>query len=83
MESFGGRLQKRCEDDKSLDNQLYLLSWEPSWHILTFKGYEINDNTYYTIAQDKRTTNQISGVRIDAPDPNRNKETYYGRIEEI
>ena len=40
-------------------------------------------NTYYTIAQDKRSTNQNSGICIDAIDPNGNKETYYGRIEEI
>ena len=59
------------------------MSREPSWHILTFKGYVINGNTYYTIAQDKRSTNQSSGVRIDTTDPNWNKETYYGRIEEI
>jgi hypothetical protein len=59
------------------------LSREPSWHILTFKGYEINDNTYYMTTQIKRSTNQNSGVCIDATDPNRNKETYYVRIEEI
>jgi hypothetical protein len=29
------------------------------------------------------STNQNSGVRIDAIDPNENKETYYGHIEEI
>ena len=60
-----------------------MLSREPSCYILTFKGYEINGNTYYTIAQDKRSTNQNSGVHIDAIDPNENKEIYYGRIEEI
>ena len=60
-----------------------MLSRELSWHILTFKGYEINGNTFYTIAQDKRSTIQNSGVRIDATDPNENKETYYGYIEKI
>jgi len=35
------------------------------------------------IAQDKRSTNQNSGAHIDAIDPNGNKKTYYGRIEEI
>ena len=40
-------------------------------------------NTFYTVAQDKRSINQNSGVRIDATDPNGNKQTYYGRIEEI
>jgi hypothetical protein len=38
---------------------------------------------YYTIAQDKRSTNQNSGVHIDATDTNGNKKTYYGCIEEI
>ena len=53
------------------------------WHILTYKGYEINGKTFYIVAQDKRSTNQNSGVRIDATDPNGNKQTYYGCIEEI
>ena len=60
-----------------------MLFREPAWHLLIFKGDEINGNTFYTIAQDKRSTNQNSGVCIDATDPNGNKETYYGRIEEI
>jgi hypothetical protein len=83
MESFGDWLRKRCQGDESLDDQLYLLSREPSWHILIFNRYEINGNTYYTIAQDERSTNKNSGVRRDAIDPNGNKEIYYGRIEEI
>ena len=56
---------------------------KPSWHILTYKGYGINGNTFYTVAQDQKSTNQNSGVRIDATDPNGIKNTYYGRIEEI
>jgi hypothetical protein len=83
MDSFANWLQKRYQGDESLDVQLYLLSKEPSWHIMTFKGYEINGNTYYTMAQDKRITNQNSGIRIDATNLNGNKKTYYGRIEEI
>jgi hypothetical protein len=50
---------------------------------MTFKGYEINGNTFYTIAQDKRSTNQNNDVRIDATNPNTNKETNYDHIEEI
>jgi hypothetical protein len=34
------------------------------------------------MAQDKRSTNQNSGVCIDATDPNGNKKTYYSRIED-
>ena len=55
----------------------------PSWNILTYQEYEINGNTFYTIAQDKKSTNQNSGVRMDATDNNGNKNTYYGYIEEI
>ena len=50
---------------------------------MTFKGYEINGNTFYTIAQDKKSTNQNSGVRFDAATENGQKVTYYGYIEEI
>jgi hypothetical protein len=83
METFGGWLQKECESDQNIDEQLYLLARQPSWHILMYKGYEVNGNTFYTIAQDKRSNNQNSGVSLDATDPNGNKHTYYGRIDEI
>ena len=36
--------------------------------IATYQGYEINGNTFYTIAQDNKSTNQNSGVRMDATD---------------
>lgn len=83
METFSGWLRKECQGDDNIDEQLYLLARQPSWHILTYKGYEINGNTFYTVAQDKRSTNQNSGVRVDATDPNGKRQTYYGRIEEI
>ena len=81
IETFGGWLRKHLRDNDTIDAQLYMLSREPSWHILTFQGYEINGNTFYTLAQDNKSTNQNSGVRIDATGPDGNKETYYGRIE--
>ena len=56
-----------------------MLSQLPSSNIMTFKGYKINGNTYYTIAQDKKSTNQNSGVRFDAA-TKRGKDTYYGYI---
>ncbi|KAK1680600.1 hypothetical protein QYE76_041448 [Lolium multiflorum] len=63
--------------------KLYLLVKQPSSTISTFQGYEINGNTFYTFAQDKKSTNQNSGVRFDAADDNGKKVTYYGYIEEI
>ena len=49
-----------------ISEQLFLLARGPSWNILTYQGYEINGNTFYTIAQDKKSTNQNSDVRVDA-----------------
>ena len=60
MESFSGWLRKECQGDDNIDEQLYLLARQPSWHILMYQGYEINGNTFYTVAQDKRSTNQNS-----------------------
>ena len=68
--------------DTSIEDDLYLLSQLPSSNIMTFKGYEINGNTFYTIAQDKKSTNQNSGVRFDA-ETKTGKETYYGYIQDI
>ena len=76
-------MAQKCQDDENIDEQLYLLARQPSWHVLTYKGYEINGNTFYTVGQDKRSSNQNSGVRVDATDPNGNRQTYYGCIEDI
>jgi hypothetical protein len=83
METFGGWLQAHLRKNRTVEEQLYLLAKTPSSTILTFQGYEINGNTFYTIAQDKKSTNQNSGVRIDATNNNGKKDTYYGYIEEI
>ena len=64
--SFAGWLQTRTMHDASIEDDLHSLSPLPSSNIMTFKGYEINGNTFYTIAQDKKSTNQNSGVHFDA-----------------
>jgi hypothetical protein len=83
METFGDWLQKNYQGDKTIGDELYLLARQPAWHVLTYKGYEINGNTFYTTSQDKKSTNQNSGVRMDATELNGNIHTYYGHIEEI
>src|SRR3954470_16043346 len=80
--SYSSWLQARTMHDTSIEDDLYLLSQLPSSNIMTFKGYQINGNTFYTIAQDKKSTNQNSGVRFDA-ETNTGKETYYGYIQDI
>jgi hypothetical protein len=81
--TFGSWLQTHLMNNDTVGDQLYLLARLPSATICTFQGYEINGNTFYTIAQDKKSTNQNSGVRFDATDDNEQKVTYYGYIEEI
>jgi len=83
MASFGGWLQRHLTNDTTVGDQLYLLARTPSSTVCTFQGYEINGNTFYTIGQDKKSTNQNSGVRFDAAEDNGQKTTYYGFIEEI
>jgi hypothetical protein len=70
-------------NNNTVGDQLYCLARPLSSTICTFQGYEINGNIFYTVAQDKKSTNQNSGVRFDATDDNGRKETYYGYIEEI
>jgi hypothetical protein len=60
-----------------------MLAKKPSSTILTFQGYEINGNIFYMFVQDKKSTNQNSGVHFDAANDNETKDTYYGYIEEI
>jgi hypothetical protein len=82
--TFGGWLRVLLiNDDITVEKELYLLAKSPSSIISTFQGYEINENIFYTIAQDKKSTNQNSGVRYDATNENGEKDTYYGYIEEI
>ena len=83
MEILGGWLQTHLINNTTVGEQHYMLAKSPSSTILTFQGYEINGNTFYTAAQDKKSTNQNSGVRFDATNDNGQMDTYYGYIEEI
>jgi hypothetical protein len=55
----------------------------PSNTILTYQGYEINGYTFYTRSQDKKSTNQNSGARIEAIYTNGQRNSYFGYIAEI
>ena len=69
--------------DDTIEEQLAWLARGLSILVSTFQGYEINGYTFYTIAQDQKSTNQNSGVCIDAIDNNGKKDRYYGVIEKI
>ena len=51
--------------------------------IMQYEGYEINGYTFYTRAQDEKSTNQNSGVRIVAIRNDENKDSYFGVIGDI
>ena len=68
--NFGNWLQTHLMNNTTVGDELYSLARLPSSTICTFQGYEINGNTFYTIAQDKKSTNQNSDVRFDATDDN-------------
>ena len=77
MDTFVGWLQKHLMHNLDIDDQLFLLARGPSWNILMYQTYEINGNTFYMRAQDKKSTNQNSGVRMDATDNKGKKEIFY------
>jgi hypothetical protein len=83
MATFSGWLRTHLMSDNDVGDQLYMLAKSPSSTISTFQGYEINENTFYTISQDKKSTNQNSGVRFDAATDSGRTDTYYGYIEDI
>ena len=66
-----------------IHEQLAWLARGSANSILMYQGYEINGYTFYTRAQDKKSTNQNSGVRIDAIGHDGNKDSYFGVMEEI
>ena len=56
INTFASWLETHVNNDESIGEQLFLLSKTPSSTIWTYQGYEINGNTFYTIAQDKKST---------------------------
>ena len=79
--------------DDSSSNILRLLAMGPNFNVPTWKGYDINNYSFYTKSQDDRSTVQNNGVTVDgqsdhfcSASDNNPIETcmaYYGVIEEI
>jgi hypothetical protein len=82
LENLPSWLSEQVIGDSTIHPQLALLARGPST-IVKFQAYDLNGYTFYTRDQDRKTTHQNSGVRIDAMDSNNNKNSYYGVIEEI
>jgi hypothetical protein len=83
MENFPSWLSEQVIGESTIHPQLALLARGCSSTIVKFQAYDINGYTFYTRDQDRKTTHQNSGVRIDTMDNNNNKNSYYGVIEEI
>jgi hypothetical protein len=85
MKGFNFWFKKRIHNLSSCtDEGLQNLAEGPLSTVTSYQGYDINDYTFYTLAQDQKCIYQNSGVRIDALDSNDvEKDAYYGQIEEI
>ena len=60
------------------------LARQPASTVVSFQSYDINGYTFYTEAQDKKSTYQNSGVTLEAKSSRDGpKCRYYGVIEEI
>ncbi|XP_028242242.1 uncharacterized protein LOC114420582 [Glycine soja] len=79
--------------DNSVSKRLTLLAIVPNLNVPTWKGYDINNYSFYTKSQDDKSSVQNSGVSVDANsdhfcstsdnNPIRASMCYYGVIQEI
>ena len=59
LDTFARWLRKHLMHNMDIGEQLFLLGRGPFWNILMHQDYEINGNTFYTRAQDKKSTNHF------------------------
>jgi hypothetical protein len=83
IDTFVVWLIRKFMGDSTIDEQLQWLTRGPSIKIMQYQGYEISRNTFYTTAQDEKSTNQNNGVCIDAIGNDGKKDNNYGVIEVI
>jgi hypothetical protein len=86
MQKFIGWLRDRIShsSDTQTSEYLKMLARGPIFTVVTYQGYDINGYMFYTEQQDKKSTHQNSGVRVDAYDgTSQDKNLYYGQIQEI
>jgi hypothetical protein len=86
MRKFIDWLRNRISHSSYTQTSEYLkkLARGPIFTVMTYQGYDINGYTFYTKQQDKKSTYQNSGVRVDAYGARgQDKNIYYGQIQEI
>ena len=62
IDNFVVWLREKLMGDGTIVEQLQWLAKGPSMTIMQYQAYEINGYTFYTRAQDEKSTNQNSGV---------------------
>ncbi|XP_003554943.1 uncharacterized protein [Glycine max] len=91
--SFVNWFRKTIFASDNASKTLSLLAVGPNLNVLTWRGYDINNYSFYTKSQDDNSTVQNCGVTIDAHSehfssaldnhPIRASMPYYGLIKEI
>ena len=78
-----------CSNSAVITDEIRNLAAGPLFTVTRYQAMDINGYTFYTMAQDKKSIYQNSGVRVRAvvddshDDDDMETDTYYGQIEEI
>jgi hypothetical protein len=78
-----------CINNAIITDDIRNLAEGPLFTVTRYQAMDINGYTFYTMAQDKKSIYQDSGVRVRAvvdishDDDDTGTNTYYGQIEEI
>jgi hypothetical protein len=78
-----------CSNNAVITYEIRNLAAGPLLTIIRYQSMDINGYTFYTMAQDKKSVYQNSGVRVRAAvddshdDDDTETDTYYGQKEEI
>jgi hypothetical protein len=77
MRKFIGWLRDQISHSSDTQTSEYLkkLARGPIFTVMTYQGYDINEYTFYTEQQDKKSTYQNSVVRVDAYDATGQEKT--------
>jgi hypothetical protein len=71
------------QDIPTEETMLKMLASRPSSCVTSWQAYDINEYTYYTKENDRRSVAQNRSIHIEAIDPLGMKTTYYGYIQDI
>jgi hypothetical protein len=92
MQGFSRWLQdyvETCSNNVVITDEIRNLAAGPLFTITRYEAMDIHGYTFYTMAQDKKSVYQNSGVRVwvvnddSHDDDDTETDTYYGQIEEI